>query len=67
MICHITQNWRSTPLESRMAVVELIAATTTKAGLRIESALDTRTYRKAIKVSTAQMAALQAGNVAVIY
>ena len=58
MFCHITQNWRGTPLESRMAVVELIAATTTTAGLRIESALDTRTYEKGIKVSVAEMTAL---------
>ena len=39
-------------------VVELIAATTTKAGLKIESALDTRAYLKGIKVSDAQMKAL---------
>ena len=58
MFCHITQNWRGTPLESRMAVVELIAATTTKTGLKIESALDTRTYEKGIKVSAAEMATL---------
>ena len=58
MFCHITRNWRGTPLESRMAVVELIAATTTKTGLRIESALDTRTYEKGIKVSAAAMATL---------
>ena len=41
-----------------MAVVELIAATTTKAGLKIERALDTRAYEKGIKVSDAQMKAL---------
>ena len=58
MFCHITQNWRGTPLENRMAVVELIAATTTKAGLKIESALDTRTYEKGIKISAAEMEAL---------
>ena len=58
MFCHITQNWRGTPLESRMAVVELIAATTTKTGLKIESALDTRTYEKGIKVSDAEIIAL---------
>ena len=28
MFCHITQNWRATPLTSRLAVVELIANTT---------------------------------------
>jgi putative MFS transporter len=41
-----------------MAVVELIAATTTKAGLKVESALDTATYEKGIKVSNAQMKTL---------
>ena len=30
MFCHITHNWRGKPLTSRLAVVELIAATTTK-------------------------------------
>ena len=55
MFCHITQNWRSRPLTDRAAVVELIAATTTKAGLKIESALDPRTYEKGIKISKAEM------------
>jgi Rhodopirellula transposase DDE domain len=58
LFCHITQNWRGRPLTSRIAVVELIAATTTKAGLRVESALDTRTYQKGIKVSKAEMGRL---------
>ena len=40
------------------AVVELIGATTTKAGLKVECALDTRTYQKGIKVSNAEMKAL---------
>ena len=53
--CHITQNWRGRPLTDRLAVVELIGATTTKAGLRVESALDTRTYHKGIKVGRAEM------------
>ena len=55
MFCHITQNWRSRPLTDRAAVVELIAATTTKGGLKIESALDPRSYEKGIKVSNAAM------------
>ena len=58
MFCHITQNWRGRPLTSRAAVVELIAATTTKTGLRIACALDERTYEKGIKVTDAEMAAL---------
>jgi hypothetical protein len=55
LFCYITQTWRGRPLTDRMAVVELIAATTTKAGLKVESALDTRTYQKGIKVSDAEM------------
>jgi len=31
LFCHITQTWRGRPLVDRMAVVELIAATTTRA------------------------------------
>ena len=58
MFCHITQNWRATPLSSRAAVVELIAATTTKTGLRVACALDERTYEKGIKITDAEMAAL---------
>ena len=58
MFCHITKTWRGQPLTDRLAVVELIAATTTKTGLRVESALDTRSYEKGIKVSNAEMQAL---------
>ena len=32
LFCHITQNWRGRPLTDRLAVVELIRATTTKTG-----------------------------------
>ena len=55
LFCHITQTWRGKPLTSRLAVVELIAATTTKTGLRVCCALDTRAYPKGIKVTDAQM------------
>jgi hypothetical protein len=58
LFCHITQNWRARPLTDRAAVVELIAATTTKTGLKVGSALDTRTYQKGIKVTAAQMKSL---------
>jgi hypothetical protein len=39
-------------------VIELIGATTTKTGLKVDSALDTRTYRKGIRVSKAEMKSL---------
>jgi hypothetical protein len=58
LFCHITQNWRGRPLTDRLAVVELIGATTTKAGLKVDCVLDERTYEKGIKVSDAEMAAL---------
>jgi len=59
MFCHITQNWRGRPLTDRMAIVELIGATTTRAGLKVECALDERTYEKGIKVSDAEMRSLE--------
>ena len=49
LFCHITENWRGTPLTSRLAVVELIASTTTKTGLTVRCELDTRTYPKGSK------------------
>jgi hypothetical protein len=58
LFCRITQNWRARPLTDRAAVVELIAATTTRTGLKVESALDTRTYQKGIKVTDAEMKGL---------
>jgi hypothetical protein len=54
----ISRNWRGRPLTDRLAVVELIGATTTKTGLNVACALDTRTYQKGVKVSDAEMASL---------
>ena len=39
----ITQNWRGKPLISHETVVNLIAATTTRTGLKVHGELDTRT------------------------
>jgi hypothetical protein len=58
LFCHITQTWRGKPLTSRLAVIELIAATTTKTGLQVRCELDTRAYPKGIRVSDAEMDAL---------
>ena len=58
LFCHITQNWRGRPLMDRISIVELIGATTTKTGLKVECALDERTYEKGIKISDAEMATL---------
>ena len=46
----ISHNWRGTPLVSHQAIVNLIAATTTRTGLRVKAALDTRRYEPAVQV-----------------
>src|SRR4051812_19937857 len=58
LFAHISQNWRARPLTSHLAIVELIAATTTNTGLTVACELDTTTYPKGIKVSDAEMATL---------
>jgi len=58
LFCHITQNWRGRPLTDRLAVVELIGATTTRSGLKVECAIDDSTYEKGVKVSDAEMASI---------
>jgi hypothetical protein len=52
----ITHNWRGRPLISHQAIVSLIASTTTRSGLVVRAALDTRRYRTQRKVSDAQLA-----------
>ena len=48
-----TQNWRGRPLTDRLAVVELIGATTTKTGLTVACVLDERAYEKRINRAAA--------------
>jgi hypothetical protein len=55
LFCHITENWRGRPLISHAVIVNLIGNTKTREGLRVESALDTNTYRKGIKVSDEEL------------
>ena len=54
----ITINWRGKPLRSYRTIVQLIAATTTDAGLRVRAELDENKYPKGVKVSDAQPAAV---------
>lgn len=56
MCCHITQNWRGRPLVSHEVIVNLIANTTTQAGLKIRAELDRGTYPIGINVSDAALA-----------
>jgi hypothetical protein len=54
----ITINWRGKPLRSYRTIVHLIAATTTDSGLTVRAELDENTYPKGVKVSDAQLAAV---------
>ena len=54
----ITINWRGKPLRSFKTVVQLIAATTTTAGLTVRAELDERKYPKGVKISDAQFATI---------
>jgi hypothetical protein len=54
----ITQNWRGKPLVSHQVIVQLIAATTTKAGLTVRCELDPNSYPAGIKVADAELATI---------
>jgi hypothetical protein len=54
----ITCNWRGKPLVSHQVIVQLIAATTTKTGLTVRCELDQNTYPAGIKVSDAEIEAV---------
>jgi hypothetical protein len=54
----ITGNWRGKPLVSHQVIVELIAATTTDAGLKVRCQLDPNNYPAGIKVSDAELEAV---------
>jgi len=52
----IARNWRGQPLTSRQAVVSLIGATTSTAGLKVYAQLDENAYQRGIKITDAQLA-----------
>ena len=58
MFSHITQNWRGRPLVSHEVIINLIANTTTKAGLKIRAELDRGNYPVGIKISDAELSGL---------
>lgn len=51
----ITGNWRGKPLISHQVIVQLIAATTTKTGLKVRCELDQTSYPAGRKISDAQL------------
>ncbi|MDT3447049.1 ISAzo13 family transposase [Pseudofrankia sp. BMG5.37] len=55
LFSHITMNWRGRPLTSHEVIVNSIAATTTRTGLRVHAELDTGAYPAGAKVSDTQI------------
>jgi transposase len=58
LFSHITMNWQGRPLTSHEVIVQSIAATTTRAGLRVHAHLDTNTYETGVRVSDRQISVL---------
>lgn len=58
LFAHISMNWRGRPLTSHQVILNTIAATTTRTGLRVHAELDTAQYATGRQVSKQQMAAL---------
>ena len=55
----ITMNWRGKPLISHEVIVNLIAATTTRTGLKVRAQLDRNQYPKGVKVSDKEFGAIR--------
>ncbi len=55
LFSYITQNWRGKPLISHEVIVNLIANTTTKTGLKVSCDLNLNKYQKGIKVSDEEL------------
>jgi hypothetical protein len=51
MFSFISMNWKGMPLENFEAIVKLISATTTRSGLKIKAQLDSKEYKKGVKIT----------------
>jgi Rhodopirellula transposase DDE domain len=58
LFSHISMNWRGRPLVSHEVILELIAATRTRSGLRVQAELDQRSYPLGVRVSDRELAAV---------
>jgi len=52
-------NWRGRPLTSQDVIVQTIAATTTRSGLKVHAELDTAIYPTGFKIGDQQMKTLE--------
>jgi hypothetical protein len=59
LFSHISMNWRGQPLVSHEVIVNLIAATTTRKGLKVCAELDSKPYPKGIKVTNEEFASIR--------
>jgi hypothetical protein len=55
LFCFITKNWRGRPLTTYEVIVNLIANTTTEAGLTVRAAIDPHSYETGIAVSDKEL------------
>ena len=58
LFSHITMNWRGRPLTSHQVIVNTIAATTTRTGLKVHAELDPGSYPAGVTVSGEQLTGL---------
>jgi hypothetical protein len=58
LFSYISMNWRATPLACLETVIRLISSTTTKEGLTVTAVADTNTYKKGMKISDEELAAI---------
>jgi hypothetical protein len=58
MFSFITMNWRGRPLTSYRVIVQLIANTTTKKGLKVNADLDQGHYPTGVKITDRELAAV---------
>ena len=55
LFCHITENWRGTPLRTFETIVDRIGTTRTASGLRVHAQLDPGEYPTGMRVTKSQM------------
>lgn len=59
LFSYISMNWKAKPLLNVQLVIDLIAATTTKKGLKVKAKLDSNIYEKGQKVTDKELASLK--------
>jgi hypothetical protein len=59
LFSQISMNWRGQPLTSHEVIVNLIAGTTTRTGLKVTAELDETIYPKGIKITDQEMRDLE--------